>query len=179
MCQSINVLHTNIALPLSPQHPYTSHALTLDLSTCSTSFTHNMQSHCLCSLPPQIRDGSRLSVHLILDDPAGNSYIQVCAVQAPLTSLTHVLLVQLPHTLLWQLWGRVHHLHSTTALHMPHISHLLHSLPPLTLPHPSPSPLLTSTLVAAIDDTRSTDQNELLGLDQINVDWPLHVMMTS
>ena len=188
-----------------------------------------MQSHCLCSLPPQIRDGSRLSVHLILDDPAGNSYIQVCAVQAPLTSLTHALLVQAP--ILWQLWGGLHHLHYLTTPHMPLIcpspltlslipplttlnpalmsqlgyrrkslihpshsySHLVlphHYLathpsqltthPPIAIPNPVTLPLTSppQNVYAPEEDpelkvehyTRSTDQNELLGLDQMNVD---------
>ena len=41
------------------------------LTTCSLTVS--------VPLSPQIRDGSRLSVHIILDDPAGNSYIQVAA----------------------------------------------------------------------------------------------------
>ena len=38
-------------------------------------------------LLPQIRVGSShlISVHIILDDPAGNSYIQVAALHPPLT----------------------------------------------------------------------------------------------
>ena len=54
--------------------------------TCTGVFTSPLVAHpsslTTCSLTvsvprsPQIRDGSCLSVHIILDDPAGNSYIQ-------------------------------------------------------------------------------------------------------
>ena len=57
--------------------------------TCTGVFTSPLVAHpsslTTCSLTvsvprsPQIRDGSRLSVHIVLDDPAGNSYIQVAA----------------------------------------------------------------------------------------------------
>ena len=57
----------------STQHTYTSHSLLhSSLTTCSVIVS--------VALPPQIRVGSShliISVHIILDGPAGNSYIQV------------------------------------------------------------------------------------------------------
>ena len=140
----VNVMHSHIVLPLSTQHPHTSHALTFDLSTCSTSFTHHMQSHCLCSLPPQIRDGSRLSVHLILDDPAGNSYIQVCTVNAPPHSNT---CTACAGTNSYCGSYGVDSITSTTSPHLtchlpaPYYIHPHHSPSPLTLTTPCPATL--------------------------------------
>ena len=84
-CTPMNTLNGSCWFFLST---VTLHPTPLHL-TCTGVFTSPLVTHpsslTTCSLTvsvplsPQIRDGSRLSVHIILDDPAGNSYIQVAA----------------------------------------------------------------------------------------------------
>ena len=60
------------------QHPYISHALKSSLPHLYHTLLHSPHAVSL-PLSPQITDGSRLTVHIILDDPAGSSYIQIAA----------------------------------------------------------------------------------------------------
>ena len=154
----------------STQHTYTTHSLLhSSLTTCSV----------IVSVPllPQIRVGSShlISVHIILDDPAGNSYIQVAALH--LHSLTTTFF---PRTKYVATFSVHPHLSPTPLIQHPSLLHV-----PLTTTHWPPSP--QQNIYALKEDpelkvefyTRSPEQNELLGLDQMNMDWSLHQQGTT